>query len=255
MKSNWQKAILSFLKSRKVLNFRAAFSSQAPVIVLVGSIAFTSFSLVSPSSKYQIEILQLASANGAGFDPIKALETLAVKGRAPKTGYSRSAFGPAWADVDRNGCDTRNDILKRDLTQVTFRAKTRDCVVESGVLADPFSGENINFQRGEKTSALVQIDHVVALSNAWQTGIFKSDLATRKNFANDPLNLLAVKGSLNSQKGDGDAATWLPPDKQFRCDYVSRQVEVKVKYGLWLTRAERDAILRILSNPPCLKQN
>ena len=255
MKSNWQKAILSFLKSKKVLNFRAAFSSQAPVIILVGSIAFTSFSLVSPSSKYQIEMLELASANGAEFDPIKAIETLAVKGRAPKTGYSRSAFGPAWADVDRNGCDTRNDILKRDLTQITYRAKTRDCVVESGVLADPFSGENINFQRGEKTSALVQIDHVVALSNAWQTGIFKSDLATRKNFANDPLNLLAVKGSLNSQKGDGDAATWLPPNKQFRCDYVSRQVEVKVKYGLWVTRAERDAILRILSNPPCLKQN
>ena len=255
MKSNWQKAILSFLKSKKVLNFRAAFSSQAPVIVLVGSIAFTSFSLVSPSSKYQIEMLELASANGAEFDPIKAIETLAVKGRAPKTGYSRSAFGPAWADVDRNGCDTRNDILKRDLTQITFRAKTKDCVVESGVLLDPFSGESINFQRGEKTSTLVQIDHVVALSNAWQTGIFKADLATRKNFANDPLNLLAVKGSLNSQKGDGDAATWLPPNKQFRCDYVSRQVEVKVKYGLWLTRAERDAILRILSNPPCLKQN
>ncbi|MBU6254521.1 MAG: DUF1524 domain-containing protein [Acidobacteria bacterium] len=255
MKSNWQKAILSFLKSKKVLNFRAAFSSQAPVIVLVGSIAFTSFSLVSPSSKYQIEILELASANGAEFDPIKALETLAVKGRAPKTGYSRSAFGPAWADVDKNGCDTRNDILKRDLTQVTFRAKTKDCVVESGVLLDPFSGESINFQRGEKTSTLVQIDHVVALSNAWQTGIFKADLATRKNFANDPLNLLAVKGSLNSQKGDGDAATWLPPNKQFRCDYVSRQVEVKVKYGLWVTRAEKDATLRILSNPPCLKQN
>ena len=255
MKSNWQKAILSFLKSKKVLNFRAAFSSQAPLIILVGSIAFTSFSLVSPSSKYQIEILELASANGAEFDPIKAIETLAVKGRAPKTGYSRSAFGPAWADVDRNGCDTRNDILKRDLTQITYRAKTRDCVVESGVLADPFSGENINFQRGEKTSSLVQIDHVVALSNAWQTGIFKADLATRKNFANDPLNLLAVKGSLNSQKGDGDAATWLPPNKPFRCDYVSRQVEVKVKYNLWLTRAEKDAILRILSNPPCLKQN
>jgi len=255
MKSNWQKAFLSLLKSKKELKYRAAFTSQATLIVLIGSIALTSFSLVSPSSKYQIEILQLASANGAEFDPIRALETLAVKGRAPKTGYSRSAFGPAWADVDGNGCDTRNDILKRDLTQITFRAKTKDCVVESGVLADPFSGESINFQRGEKTSALVQIDHVVALSNAWQTGIFKADLATRKNLANDPLNLLAVKGSLNSQKGDGDAATWLPPNKQFRCNYVSRQVEVKVKYNLWLTRAEKDAILRVLSNPPCLKQN
>lgn len=255
MKSNWQKAIFSLLKSKKELKHRAAFTSQATLIVLIASFALTSFSLVSPSSKYQIQILELASANGAEFDPIKALETLAVKGRAPKTGYSRSAFGPAWADVDRNGCDTRNDILKRDLTQVTFRAKTRDCVVESGVLLDPFSGEIISFQRGEKTSTLVQIDHVVSLSNAWQTGIFKVDLATRKSFANDPLNLLAVKGSLNSQKGDGDAATWLPPNKQFRCDYVSRQVEVKVKYGLWVTRAEKDATLRILSNPPCLKQN
>jgi hypothetical protein len=255
MMSNWQKAIFSLLKSKKELKHRAAFTSQATLIVLIASFALTSFSLVSPSSKYQIQILELASANGAEFDPIKALETLAVKGRAPKTGYSRSAFGPAWVDVDRNGCDTRNDILKRDLTQVTFRAKTKDCVVESGVLLDPFSGESINFQRGEKTSTLVQIDHVVALSNAWQTGIFKADLATRKSFANDPLNLLAVKGSLNSQKGDGDAATWLPPNKQFRCDYVSRQVEVKVKYGLWVTRAEKDATLRILSNPPCLKQN
>ena len=255
MNSKWQKALSGLLKSARVLKYRATFSYPATAIILVGSLAITSFTLASPSSKYQIELLELASASGAKFDPIKAIETLAVKGRAPKTGYARSAFGPAWADVDRNGCDTRNDILKRDLTQITFRTKTKDCIVEIGVLADPFSGEIINFQRGVRTSALVQIDHVVALSNAWQTGIFKSDLATRKSFANDPLNLLAVKGSLNSQKRDGDAATWLPPNKPFRCDYVSRQVEVKVKYNLWLTRAEKEAILRILSNPPCLKQN
>jgi hypothetical protein len=255
MNSKWQQALSGLLKSARVLKYRATFSYPATAIILVGSLAITSFTLASPSSKYQIELLELASASGAKFDPIKAIETLAVKGRAPKTGYSRSAFGPAWADVDRNGCDTRNDILKRDLTQITFRAKTKDCIVEIGILTDPFSGGSINFQRGIRTSALVQIDHVVALSNAWQTGIFKSDLATRKSFANDPLNLLAVKGSLNSQKRDGDAATWLPPNKPFRCDYVSRQVEVKVKYNLWLTRAEKEAILRILSNPPCLKQN
>ena len=255
MNSKWQQALSGLLKSARVLKYRATFSYPATAIILVGSLAITTFTIASPSSKYQIELLELASANGAEFDPIKAIESLAVKGRAPKTGYSRSAFGPAWADVDRNGCDTRNDILKRDLTQITFRAKTKDCIVEIGILTDPFSGGSINFQRGIRTSALVQIDHVVALSNAWQTGIFKADLATRKNFANDPLNLLAVKGSLNSQKGDGDAATWLPPNKQFRCDYVSRQVEVKVKYGLWVTRAEKDATLRILSNPPCLKQN
>ncbi len=255
MNSKWQEALSGLVKSARAFKYRATFSYPATVIVLIGSVGLTSLTLASPSFKYQIELLELASANGAEFDPIKAIETLAVKGRAPKTGYSRSAFGPAWADVDRNGCDTRNDILKRDLTQITYRAKTKDCVIESGVLADSFFGEKINFQRGEKTSSLVQIDHVVALSNAWQTGIFKSDLASRKSFANDPLNLLAVKGSLNSQKRDGDAATWLPPNKSFRCDYVSRQVEVKVKYNLWVTKPEKDAILRILSNPPCVKQN
>jgi hypothetical protein len=93
----------------------------------------------------------------------------------PKTGYTRAQFGQTWADVDRNGCDTRNDILKRDLTGEVFRAKTRDCVVESGTLIDPFSGETINFVRGVTSSMEVQIDHVVALSNAWQTGAFQAD--------------------------------------------------------------------------------
>jgi hypothetical protein len=179
-----------------------------------------------------------------------ALETLPVKGRAPKTGYSRSQFGPAWSDVNRNGCDTRNDILKRDLTGIVYRAKTRECVVESGVLQDRYSGETINFIRGNITSMEVQIDHVVSLSNAWQTGAFKLSIAQRTALANDPLNLFAVKGRLNSQKGDGDAATWLPPLKSFRCDYVSQQVAVKAKYSLWVTAPEKSAILGILAKCP-----
>jgi hypothetical protein len=178
------------------------------------------------------------------------LETLPVKGRAPKTGYSRSQFGPAWSDVNRNGCDTRNDILKRDLTGIVYRAKTRDCVVESGVLQDPYSGETINFVRGNITSMEVQIDHVVALSNAWQTGAFKLSIAQRTALANDPLNLFAVKGRLNSQKGDGDAATWLPPLKSYRCSYVAQQIAVKAKYSLWVTAPERSAILGILAKCP-----
>ena len=128
---------------------------------------------------------------------------------------------------------------------------SRNCVVERGQLQDPFSGQVIDFQRGEKTSALVQIDHVVALSNAWQTGISQMSQKVRTNFANDPLNLMAVKGSLNSQKGDGDAATWLPPNKSFRCAYVTRQLQVKVKYGLWLTKPEKEAMLRILQSKDC----
>ena len=137
-------------------------------------------------------------------------EGLTVKGRAPKTGYDRDLFGGGWVDTDRNGCDTRNDILARDLTNVTYRPGTRDCVVETGTLADPYSGTLIAFVKGNTTSNDVQIDHVVALSDAWQKGAQQWNGNTRIAFANDPLNLLAVDGPLNLQKGDGDTATWLP---------------------------------------------
>jgi len=188
-----------------------------------------------------------AEAVESGLSVIQAQVT---KGRAAKTGYTRAQFGPAWADVDRNGCDTRNDILKRDLTSEVFKENTNGCTVLSGTLVDPFSGETINFVQGAKTSSDVQIDHSVALSNAWQTGAFKLTPEQRKAFANDPLNLLAVKGKLNSQKGDGDAATWLPPLKSYRCDYVARQIAVKIKYKLWFTPPEKEAMIRILKSCP-----
>jgi hypothetical protein len=210
-------------------------------------------------SHIEIRIALVLSLLVAGISPAHAdvpptalsiIETQVTKGRAAKTGYTRAQFGQTWADVDRNGCDTRNDILKRDLTGEIFREKTRECVVLSGTLIDPFSGETINFVRGNVSSMEVQIDHVVALSNAWQTGAFKLSIKERTAFANDPLNLLAVKGRLNSQKGDGDAATWLPPLKSFRCDYVARQIAVKIKYKLWFTAPEKAAMVRILKSCP-----
>lgn len=176
------------------------------------------------------------------------LATLPVKGRAPKTGYDRDRFGPAWTDTDRNGCDTRNDILARDLTGETFRAGTHDCVVLTGRLVDPYTGRTITFTKAQASA--VQIDHVVALSDAWQTGAFGWPASRRLAFANDPLNLLAVDGASNQAKGDGDAATWLPPAKAYRCRYVARQVAVKAKYRLWVTAAEWDALARVLAACP-----
>lgn len=177
------------------------------------------------------------------------LETLPIKGRAPKTGYERSLFGPTWADVDQNGCDTRNDILQRDLTEVTFTSSV-PCTVKTGVLADPYTGTVIDFVHGTTTSSAVQIDHVVALSDAWQKGAQQLSTEQRTAFANDPLNLQATDGPTNQQKGDGDAATWLPPVKGFRCEYVARQVSVKARYSLWVTQAEHDAIAGILAGCP-----
>ena len=197
-----------------------------------------------------------AQPSGAPADLVNAarigLPLLEVKGRAPKTGYERELFGQAWSDDvtvagGHNGCDTRNDILARDLDNIVFKEGTRDCVVLTGTLADPFSAELIEFQRGKGTSQAVQIDHMVALSDAWQKGAQQLSEEERRNFANDPLNLQAVKGSLNSQKGDGDAATWLPPNVAYRCEYVARQIVVKQEYRLWVTAAERDAMDRELS--------
>ena len=181
---------------------------------------------------------------------IDVVRSLEVKGRAPKSGYRRDAFGRGWGDPDRNGCDARNDILQRDLDDVVFRPGTNDCVVVSGTLIDPYTEQRIDFVKGDTTSTAVQIDHVVALSDAWQKGAQSWSDEKRLHFANDPLNLLAVGNAPNQQKGDSDAATWLPANKAFRCEYLARQVSVKAKYGLWVTDAERDQIERVLETCP-----
>ncbi|WP_115728373.1 HNH endonuclease family protein [Actinomyces culturomici] len=171
-----------------------------------------------------------------------------VNGGAPE--YSRAAFGQAWADEDHNGCDTRNDVLARDLARPTFKAGTRDCVVLTGTLAEPYTGSVIEFQRGQDTSALVQIDHVVALADAWRSGAWQWDAAARQKFANDQSNLLAVDGRANEDKSSASADEWLPPNEDFRCDYVKTQISVKTTWGLSVTAAERDAMAEVLRACP-----
>jgi hypothetical protein len=175
---------------------------------------------------------------------------LTVRGRAQVDDYDRDLFGPPWTDVDRNGCDTRNDILRRDLTDVVLKAGTGGCAVATGVLDDPYGGDVITFQRGAGTSSQVQIDHVVALADAWQKGAREWSGERREVFANDPLNLLAVDGPLNQQKGAGDAATWMPPDRGYWCSYAARIVAVKHSYGLSVTAAESAALIDVLTSCP-----
>lgn len=169
-----------------------------------------------------------------------------MKGRAPKTGYKRAQFGDGWAKL--GNCDTRNLILQRDLKNVVL--EDDKCKVRVGALNDPYTGKAIAFARGASTSAAVQIDHVVALSNAWQTGAQQLSAERRVQLANDPLELLAVDGPANQQKGDGDAATWLPSNKPFRCQYIARQIAVKRKYALWVSEPEKAAMARVLSSCP-----
>ena len=172
-----------------------------------------------------------------------ALDGLEVKGRAPKTGYERSMFGDGWDSL--NGCTTRNIILYRDLKDPVL---DDNCKVVAGTLVDPYGGEIILFTR-EKSDA-VQIDHVVALSDAWQKGAQALTQSQREQLANDPLELLAVSGAQNQAKSDSDAASWLPKNKLFRCEYVARQIAVKKKYTLWVTQAEKDAMKAVLADCP-----
>lgn len=215
----------------------------ASAVVIIGVLAaiIGSQDMWQPAFEAQTEPTR---ANISG-EAAEALDKLEIKGRAPKTGYTRTQFGDGWTRT--SGCDTRNIILNRDLTNV---AVGQDCKVQSGTLNDPYTGKTIAFKRGAGTSDDVQIDHVVALSDAWQKGAQALSPAEREALANDPLELLAVDGAANQAKSDGDAATWLPENKAFRCEYVSRQIAVKAKYRLWVTQAEYDAMKRVLQACP-----
>jgi hypothetical protein len=213
-------------------------------VAAIIAVVLVSVIIYSNSELWQVVPATPASQNAKhpSGQAADALELLAVKGRAPKTGYARTQFGNGWNKQD--GCDTRNIILHRDLTNTTVNDK---CQVTSGSLSDPYTGKTIQFVRGATSSDDIQIDHVVALSDAWQKGAGQLSKKEREQLANDPLELLAVDGPANQQKSDGDAATWLPANKAFRCQYVARQVAVKKKYRLWVTSAEKDAMKRVLA--------
>ena len=214
---------------------------RAILVFVLSSVGLVVFALSMPTIIQDSLPIASQEAPAQNTDAMAALDTLEVKGRAPKTGYTRDEFGGGWATVQ--GCDVRNIILYRDLQNPVLDG---ECTVVSGTLADPYTGEMIVFSR--ENSSEVQIDHIVALSDAWQKGAQQLTKAQRKQLANDPLELWAVSGKANQTKSDGDAATWLPSNKAFRCEYVSRQVEIKQKYSLWVTQAEYEAIQSSLSS-------
>lgn len=184
------------------------------------------------------------ASEGSEKKATEVLEELEVKGRAPKTGYKRTEFYDGWPTVE--GCSLRQKILKRELGDT---AVLDGCNVIKGEYDEPYTGEHKVLNSREEVSK-IQIDHVVALSDAWQKGAQQLSKEKRYELATDPLNLLAVDGAANKKKSDGDAATWLPSNKKFRCQYVARQVSVKRKYALWVTVAEKEAILKVLEKCP-----
>jgi hypothetical protein len=191
-----------------------------------------------------------AVSQNRAFDAERdGLARLPVKGWDRNTDFSRYRFGDAWSDdvnveFGHNGCNTRDDILRRDLAELVVRPGT--CYAQSGVLHDPYTGRTIEFTRGPDTSDAVQIDHLVSLSDAWYKGAREWDDQRRRDFANDPRNLLAVGAQVNFDKAFRDATGWLPPNAAFRCEFVARQVDVKAAYGLWVSENEKRAMQDVL---------
>ena len=225
-------------------------------VVAVALVGAAVWLVVNPESYEEIftrvedtgaeSIVDYADGAETGRPAVELLEELAIKGRAPKTGYSREQFYDVWPEI--NGCSLRQLILKREFGET---AVIRDgCNVVAGEYDDAYTGKHKVFTERAEISDGVQIDHVVALSDAWQKGAQQLSSEERFALATDPLNLLAVDAEANKQKSDGDAATWLPANKKFRCQYVARQVSVKHKYNLWVTQAEKDAIVRVLTACP-----
>ena len=220
----------------------------AVAVVLIGVVVWVFVNPKSYETSFiqtsEPEAVEVTENTGTGTLAVEVLELLEVKGRAPKTGYSREEFYSSWPIID--GCSLRQRIIKRDFGET---AVLDGCNVVAGEYDEPYTGEHLVLTKKEEISDL-QIDHIVALSDAWQKGAQYMSEETRHEIATDPLNLLTVDGSANAKKSDGDAATWLPANKKFRCQYVARQVSVKYKYGLWVTEAEKEAILKILDNCP-----
>lgn len=233
---------------------RPVISSTVGVVLLI--------TLTGCTARFEAPDLSTATwASGSAIvelpgSPAAALAALPVRGADPMTGYDRDArFGPKWSDdVDvpsgHNGCDQRSDILRRNLSEITIKPNTRGCVPMSGTLHDPYTGRPIAFIRGAGTSDDVQIDHIVALADAWRTGAASLTDQQRRNLAGDPLNLIAVDGPTNQAKGDRDAAEWLPPNSDARCMYITRQISVKTKYQLWVTPTEKVAMAAVLDTCP-----
>ncbi len=206
-----------------------------------GTAANDAATTATPSAPEPLETVQSAPRTLV----LVALQGLPVAADVTTSAYDRAAFGAAWTDTDRNGCDTRNDVLRRDLSAVVLKPGTHGCAVLSGSLRDPYSGATLAFTRGRST---IQVDHVVSLGDAWRSGASAWPYAKLLAFANDPLELLAVSGRLNESKGDSDAAGWLPPSST--CRYAATQVAVKAKYGLRVNAGERAALVAVLRQCP-----
>lgn len=233
----------------------------ALAVVVVAVIAAAGWASLHRGTNRQISSVTYSSSPATSSAIAELLAQVAVVDKLPRVaGYQRSCkvdkdtkakqgcvFGPAWNDpTNSSGCDTRQRILRAQLTEVTFKSGTHDCKVLTGLLHDPYSGTEIRFSSSDPMA--IEIDHIAALARVWNLGAAGWTPNQRQVFANDPDNLLAVSGPLNVAKSDA-GLEWLPPNAAFDCIYIEKYLRVIVKYHLPITRSDRDTAQRVCPNP------
>lgn len=235
-------------KTRRIVGAVAAVAAATGIILANPASYETVYTPAATPSAESENAAPLGASSSSQILAVDLLEQLPVKGRASKADYDREQFYKTWPTID--GCSLRQRIIKRDLGDTAVISTEDNCSVISGEFDEPYTGSHLVFYQKSDFTTGIQIDHVVALSDAWQKGAQNLTASERYDLATDPLNLLAVDAKANQQKSDGDAATWLPPNKKFRCAYVARQISVKYKYSLWVSAAEKSAIQGVLKTCP-----
>lgn len=161
--------------------------------------------------------------------------------------YKRSLY-VHWIDADGDCQDTRAEVLIRDDDdgQVEFRG-AGECVVARGTWVDPYTGQT--FQDAKK----LDVDHVVPLKNAHESGAWAWSRERRREYANhlrDPAHLLAVSASENRKKGAKGPDEYLPPNAAFHCDYIRIWIRIKETWELEMTEAESEAVQHVRASCP-----
>jgi hypothetical protein len=190
----------------------------------------------------------ISAIPSSALDLWAELELVPIEDHGLAMGYERKLFGQAWQDRDWNGCDTRNDVLARDLVEVVFKPGTHNCVVLAGILNDPYTGTVIHFQRGNDTSTSVQIDHVVPLAYAWAHGADLWTSTERLDFANAQNNLVAVSGEANQSKQALGPGEWLPPNEAAWCDYAARFIDTVTIWRLSISSTDKDGLAKAVNS-------
>ena len=221
----------------KTSNKTKVIAGAIGLVVVAGGVGYAYNDIINPpGSIYTVSYYKIRKSK-------QKLANLAVRAEdeAPIAYNSNNYVSSKWSDTNNSGCETRDDILINSLENST-KGDTK-CDIQSGELFDYYTGRTISLKDG------IDIDHIVAKKNAWDSGVYLWSQETWTKYINDEDRvLIATSDSANRSKGSKDAADWLPENTEYWCKYVIQQIEIKDFYNLSVRQVEKDKMQEVLNN-------